>query len=75
MAVIFGAVAVGAVTFCFCCLKSRSQGKKDRLIEDQEWEKNEMEMELLKQRMRQDYQTGVPMGRYDPKKLSMIMGK
>ena len=66
---------MGSIIVAFCCIKSRRAGRQERITADAAWEKQEMEMAMLKQQHREDYHNGVPIRGYDPKKVAVARGK
>lgn len=67
--------AIALALFIFCCIKSRRAGHKERMLADQEWEKHEMEMAMLKKRMRDDADDDLPMRGYDQKNIAVAHGR
>ncbi len=43
-----GFLALMIVIGCFCCLKQRKLGRRERAIEDAQWEKDHAEMMVFK---------------------------
>lgn len=46
-----GLLALAILVGCFCCIKQRKIGRKERLIEDAAWEKNNAEMLAYRRQM------------------------
>lgn len=46
-----GVVALLAIVFCFCCLRARKAGKRERMFEEAKWERENAEMAAYKNQM------------------------
>lgn len=61
-----GAVAILIIAAAVFCIMARRSGRRERIAQDAEWEKHEMELAQYKQRMREDADDQVPLRGYNP---------